>query len=343
MPSDLRVGVVGCGAMGQGHLGLWPKIPGARVTAVCDPVPDRAERAAGELNACCYTDLEEMLSSGRIDALDICTPSGLHADQGMAAVRHGIHVLCEKPLDLNVARADALIQACHDAHLTLGSIFQRRAYPGARRVAEAVEQGQMGRILSCSGYVKWWRPQSYYSTGGWRGTWALDGGVLANQAIHTLDHLCWLAGPVAEVEYACLQTAEHEIEAEDFALAVLRFESGARGVIEATTCCMPDLCSRVEVFGTRGSAAFEDATVVRFGLDGQDWLASLDQPQERIGGGSQPMAISLRGHETLLADFVEAVRDGRPPMVTGEQARMSVDALNKIYAKAFPGQTIGGG
>src|SRR2546427_5987889 len=154
----------------------------------------------------------------------------------------------------------------------------------------------MGQLLSCSAYVKWWRPQSYYGSGQWRGTWALDGGVLANQAIHAIDHLCWLAGPVAEVEYARLETAAHRMDAEDFAIAVLHFESGARGVIEATTCCSPDLCSRVEVFGERGSAAFDDANVTRFGINGEDKLTSLEQDDGRIGCGSDPMAISLRGH-----------------------------------------------
>src|SRR5262249_55944406 len=152
-------------------------------------------------------------------------------------------------------------------------------------VVEAIRSGKMGRLLSCSAYVKWWRSQEYYGSGGWRGTWELDGGVLANQAIHAIDHLCWLAGAVEDVEYARLETAAHEMKAEDQAVAVLRFESGARGVIEATTCCSPDLCSRVEVFGTNGSAAFDDATVVKYGLNGEDLLPTLDQSTERIGGG----------------------------------------------------------
>jgi UDP-N-acetyl-2-amino-2-deoxyglucuronate dehydrogenase len=340
MGNELRIGVIGCGAMGQGHLDVWMQTPGAHVTAVCDGVPTRADETARKFNAKPFTSVEAMAASGEIDAVDICTPSGLHADQGLIAAAHNLHVLCEKPLDLNIEKADRLIAACESRGLTLACIFQRRTYAGAQAVARMIQDGELGPLLSCSGYLKWFRPQSYYASAGWRGTWALDGGVLANQAIHALDQMCWLAGPVAEVEYAHLSTT-HNMEAEDFAIVILRYENGARGVLEATTCCTPDLCSRVELFGTQGSAAFEDATVVKLGVNGEDRLSTIEQESERIGGGSVPMAISMKGHSTLLADFVDAVKNNRPPMVPGSQARLSVDALNKIYAKAFPGQKVG--
>src|SRR5437588_5797700 len=246
MAEILRVGLIGCGAMGRGHLACWGQMINGRVEAVCDFVPAAAQSAAEEFGATPFSDLNAMLDSGLIDAVDICTPSGMHADQGIAAAKRGLHVLCEKPLDLNIEKADALIDECKRWGVTLGCIFQRRTYDGARQVVRAIREGKMGRLLSCSGYVKWWRPQSYYGSGGWRGTWELDGGVLANQAIHAIDHMCWLAGPVAEVEYVHLETAAHQMQAEDFAIAAVRFENGCRGVIEATTCCSPDLSSRVE-------------------------------------------------------------------------------------------------
>lgn len=340
MSNGLRIGVIGCGAMGQGHLDVWARTRNSTIAAVCDGSESRASEIGEKFGTRAFTDLDAMLDSGLLDAVDICTPSGLHADQGIAAARRGLHVLVEKPLDLNIAKVDRLIAECETRGLSLGCIFQRRTYAGARQVARMVHDGEFGDVLSCSAYLKWYRAQSYYDSAGWRGTWALDGGVLANQAIHAIDHLCWLAGPVAEVEYAHLSTT-HDMEAEDFAIAVLRFENGARGVIEATTCCSPDLCSRVELFGTKGSVAFEDATVVKLGLNGEDRLATIEQEGERIGGGSVPMAISMTGHAVLIQDFVDAVRDRRPPMVPAAEARMSVDALNKIYAKAVPGQKIG--
>jgi UDP-N-acetyl-2-amino-2-deoxyglucuronate dehydrogenase len=331
---SLRIGVVGVGAMGQAHVDVWRNVAGARVTAVCDSAPDRVNTVAEKYGARPFTNVAAMAASDEIDAVDICTPSGLHADQALAAAEHGAHVLVEKPLDLDLAKADRLIELCDRKGLTLGCIFQRRTYAGVQAVAKAIHEGRMGRLLSCSAYVKWWRTQEYYDSAGWRGTRALDGGVLANQAIHAIDQLVWYAGPVAEVEYARLETVAHRMEAEDSAIAVVRFESGARGVIEATTCCSPDLCSRVEVYGTRGSAAFSDANVTKFGLDGEDMLASIPQEEGTLGGGSVPMAISLRGHLVQFQDFVEAVRTSRDPMVSGREARKSLDALRKIYEKA---------
>ena len=327
--------------MGEGHLKVWQMVAGVDIAAVCDANVERGKKVCAEFGGRSFGDLAAMLDSCVVDAVDICTPSGLHGDQAIAAVERGIHALVEKPLDLNLAKVDRLIETSERTGAILGCIFQRRTFPGAKKVAESVHRGDLGKLLSVSAYVKWWRAQSYYDSAAWRGTWALDGGVLANQAIHAIDHICWLAGPVAEVEYAHLETANHEMDAEDFAIAVLRFENGARGVIEATTCCTPDLASRIELFGKRGSVAFDDATVVKFGIDGEDRLSDLEQSDERIGGRSDPMAISLRGHQILAQDFADSVREGRQPMICAREARMSVDALNKIYAKAFPGIRLG--
>ncbi|MCX6360101.1 MAG: Gfo/Idh/MocA family oxidoreductase [Armatimonadetes bacterium] len=341
MPQELRVGLIGCGAMGQGHADVWLRTPGARLAAAFDTLAERAEAVAARSGATPFGDLRAMLASGLIDAVSVATPSGLHADQGLAAAEAGLHVVCEKPLDLSIQKADRLIEACRMRGLALACVLQRRTFAGTQAVARAIHQGRMGRLLSCSASIKWWRSQDYYDAAGWRGTWALDCGVLANQAIHAIDHLCWMAGPVAEVEYACLGTVGHAMEAEDHALAVVRFEGGCRGVIEATTCCSPALCSRVEVYGQRGSASFDDAQVVSFGIDGADATAELPAEAAGLGGRAEPMAINMAGHEAIFADFVEALRDGRRPMVTGEDARAAVDVLNKIYRKAVPGQKLG--
>lgn len=334
MSDTLRIGIVGLGAMGQAHVDVWTKVAGARITAVCDAWPERANETAERLGVLPFMDVGQMAASGEIDAVDIATPSGLHAEQGLAAAEHGVHCLIEKPLDIDIVKADRLIELCERKGLTLACIFQRRTYGGVQAVARAIHEGRMGKILSCSAYVKWWRTQDYYDSAGWRGTRALDGGVLANQAIHVLDQICWYAGPVVEVEYAHLEIATHRMETEDYAIAVLRFESGARGVIEATTCCSPDFGMRVEVFGTRGSAAFTEVELTHFGIDGEDMIPTVPHEDGKIGGGSVPMAISLKGHELQFNDFVQAVRTGRKPMVSGRDARMSVDALCKIYAKA---------
>lgn len=341
MGNSLRIGVVGCGAMGRQHLSIWKNTPGATVTAVCDPNHEVAVSAAEPFGAKAFADLETLLDSGLIDAVDLITPSGLHADQSLKAVQKGIHVLCEKPLDLSLEKIDRLLEAAEAENITVACVFQRRAYPAAQKVAAAVHDGRFGKLVSCSAATKWWRSQEYYNSADWRGTWALDGGVLANQAIHAIDHLCWLAGSVEEVEYARIDTLSHDMEADDNALAIVRFSSGARGVIEATTCCNPPLASRIEVYGTNGSAAFDDATPVSFGIGGEDLLSTVQDDTGAIGGQADPMAISLRGHSIIAADLVEAIQTGRTPMVPISAARVSVEALVKIYQAARPGLNLG--
>jgi predicted dehydrogenase len=223
----------------------------------------------------------------------------------------------------------------------LGCIFQRRMSRGAQTLQRAIVEGKMGRLIACSVAIKWWRSQAYYDKDDWRGTWALDGGVLANQGIHSLDQMVWMAGPVAEVEYACLQTAAHRIEAEDFALAIVRFENGARGSIEATTCCRPDMATRLDIYGANGSATIEEEKVTRFGLDGVDLTATVEDTGALSGAGSDPWAISMEGHIAQIQDFYSAIAEHRPPVVDGRAARGAVDLLTRIYRKAFPNLKVG--
>lgn len=332
----VRIGLVGCGAMGMGHVDCWSRVPCAKVTAVCDSRPDVVADVAARLGARPFNTVADMVASSVVDAVDICTPSGLHASQALPAAERGIHILCEKPLDLSLERVDRLLAACRASGSALGCVYQRRAYRGAQRVAEAVHSGRMGRVLSVSAAVKWWRDQSYYDSSAWRGTWALDGGVLANQAIHALDHMCWLAGRVVGVPYASAGTIAHRMEAEDRCTAVLRFESGAEGVIEATTACRSPLCSRLELYCENGSVAFDDAVVVHFTVGDDDLMADVAGNECLLGGRAEPMAISLDGHDTILRDFAEALEAGRPPMMTGEEGRKSVEALNLVYSAALP-------
>lgn len=343
MSEPLRVGLVGCGGMGNEHLKIIARLPDIRLVGVCDYREPRARRMSQQHDVPFWLDFEQFLDEAKPQAVHICSPSGLHAQQGIAAAERGIHVLSEKPLDIDLAKVDKLIATCDQQDVRLGCIFQRRLSPGAQIVQRAIQEGKMGRLLSCSITVKWWRSQVYYDKDDWRGTWELDGGALSNQGIHSLDQMVWMAGPVAEVEYAHLETANHRIEAEDFALVVVRFENGARGTIEVTTCCQPDLATRLEVYGTNGSASLDDAKVVRFGLDGQDKMDTLEDKGQLTGGGSDPWAISLGGHEAQIKDFYQAIAEHRPPFVDGREARPSVDLLTKIYAKAFPNLTLGTG
>ena len=332
--NQIRVGLVGCGGMGNAHLNLAKSLPDIEIVGVCDHRLERAERMGQAQNLPFWTDYPRFLREAKLDALHICSPTGYHADQGMLAAEMGIHLLCEKPLDVSLEKVDGLLELCDQKGVRLGCIFQKRASLGIQAVQKAVAAGEMGRILSCSVSVKWWRTQEYYNKDDWRGTHALDGGAFANQGIHSLDLMTWLTGRVAEVEYASLQTLSHKMEAEDFGIAVVRFESGARGVVEITTCCLPDLATRLEIFGTNGSAQFDDAKVVRFGIGGENRLPLLPDSGVLTGGGTRPFDIDLSGHLSQIQDFYAAIREKRPPLLDGHAARPSLELLNRIYAKA---------
>jgi predicted dehydrogenase len=327
--------------MGNEHLNILARRADVELAGVCDGRPERAQRMGERHGTPYWTDYALFLAEAAHEVVHICSQSGLHAEQAMLAAERGIHIVCEKPLDLSICKVDALIEYCQAHRVRLACIFQKRMSPAMKAVRQAITGGRMGRIISCSASVKWWRAHEYFEKDPWKGTWRLDGGAFANQGIHSLDLMVWMAGPVEEVEYAHLETIMHKIEAEDFGIAVVRFASGARGTIEITTCCRPDLATRLEVYGTQGSAAFDDARVTRFGIDGQDLLPTLDDLGALTGGGVDPMAIDLTGHGAQFDDFYSALAEGRPPLVAGHEARDSIDLLTKIYAKAYPGVKLG--
>lgn len=330
---ELRIGLVGCGGIGDCHLKCWAKQEGARIAATCDIVPERAEKFAAQFGAQAFTDMAEMLEKAELDAVDICTPSGLHAQQGLMAIEAGKHVLVEKPIDIDIRKVDALLEAAERSGLVLACIFQNRIGPEIQRAKQLIDEGKLGKLISGSTYIKWWRSQDYYSADDWRGTWQLDGGVFSNQAIHAIDQLCWLCGPVREVEYSHIETAMHDIEAEDFGIGVLAFENGARGVVEATTCCYPGMSMKTEIFGTLGSAVFEGSRVTMFKVQGEEIDLTSGTP-EQGDGRSDPMAIGLGGHAAQIMDFCNCIWHGGEPIVSGRSARVSVDTLTKLYNRA---------
>ncbi len=330
----VRIGLVGCGVIGNMHLEIWAKQENVSIVAVCDIVPEKAQKAAEQYGAKAYTEMADMLAVEDLDAVDICTWSGIHAEQGIMAIEAGLHTLVEKPIDLDLDRIDKLIDLADQKNKLLACIFQYRFSPEIRRANELIKDGKLGKIISCSTYVKWWRSQAYYDADAWRGTWRYDGGVLSNQAIHSIDQLCWMAGPIAEVEFARVETAMHKMEAEDFATAVVRFESGATGVIEATTCAYPGFGQRTEIFGDKGSASFDSNKVVSFNINGEEIDLSSAKDDSEGDGRSDPKAIGLAGHEAQMVEFVNCILNGGKPTVDGREARIAVDALTKIYKKA---------
>jgi predicted dehydrogenase len=329
----LRVGFVGGGGITETHALATQDCADLEIASFCGADSERAAALAAAHGGRAFQRLEDMLAQVPLDLLVIGSPSGLHVEQGLAAVARGLHVLVEKPIDVSTKRADALIEAAEKADVRLGVLFQDRLEPSLAHLKAALDDGALGRPLLASARVKWHRPAEYYSGSRWRGTLALDGGAaLINQGIHTVDLLLWLLGPVAGVR-ALTTTAVHDIEGEDLALALLEFESGALATLEATTCAWPGYPRRVEITGTGGTVTVEGSAVVAADLrtPRPDLIAT---PEEPPSGASSPTLPTATPHRRVLEDFARAIREGRPPACDGREGRRSLALVEAIYDAA---------
>ncbi|MBT5714954.1 Gfo/Idh/MocA family oxidoreductase, partial [Candidatus Poribacteria bacterium] len=275
-----------------------------------------------------------------IDVVTVCTPSGAHMEPVIAAAEARKHVIVEKPLDISLARCDAMIEACAEAGVQLGGVFQSRFHETSALIRETLDSGRFGRLTLADATVKWWRDQAYYDDGGWKGTQALDGGgALMNQAIHAIDLIQWLMGPVSEIA-AFTDTLAHErIDVEDTAVACMRFENGALGVIEGATSVHPGFLKKLEISGNKGSIILqeEDLTCWQFADENADDDRIREEFGERTttgGGASDPTAISFEGHRRQFGVFLQALDDGEPTPLDGREARKAVEIILAIYQAA---------
>jgi predicted dehydrogenase len=342
MSTEIGFGIVGAGMVARFHARAIAETAGARLAAICRADASRSAEAAAELGVPCEASLEALLERPDVDAVCLCTPSGLHGEQALAAARAGKHVLVEKPMALRLADADAMIAACRDAGVRLGVAFQRRTDPASRALHDAIRAGELGDLVMGTATVPYFRPQSYYDSAAWRGTWSLDGGgALMNQGIHLVDLLLWLMGGDAEVVGASGGVAQHEIEVEDCVVAALRFSTGARGTIVATTAAAPGFPHRVEVYGSRGGAQIEGDALVRWEGHPSGENSPRIRPQVpaataamAAGSGASPTGIGTLGHTLLVQDFVASIREGRDPLVDGAEGRRSLELVLAIYEAA---------
>jgi predicted dehydrogenase len=340
-------GIVGCGMIAEFHTKAIQDIEGSEVLAVFDSVPERAAKiAAMSPGAKIYEDLDAMLAHPGVDVVCVCTPSGAHMDPAVAAANAGKHVVVEKPLEITLPRCDAIIDACDRAGTRLCAIFPSRFTKANQDLKQAIDTGRFGRLTLGDSYIKWYRTQEYYDSGGWRGTWELDGGgALMNQAIHNVDLLQWLMGDVASVCALTDTLAHARIEVEDTAVAAIRFRNGALGVIEAATSAYPGLLKRTEVHGDRGSARVEqdDITLWEFQEklpSDQAVFAAMANLSGHKAGASDPRGITHIGHRDQLSDFLQAIDEGRAPFVDGRDGRNAVEIIRAIYRSAKLGVPV---
>lgn len=336
----IRIGLIGGGNISETHARAARAIPGVEVAAIFGTNAEKVGRLCREHGGTPYSDLEEFLSHRPMEIVAIGSPSGLHAGQGIAAARHGLHVLTEKPIDISAERADALIAETKKAGVKLGVFFQDRCKPDIVRVKSAVDSGMLGRPILADARVKWYRPPDYYSNSRWRGTWALDGGgALINQAVHTLDLMLWIFGEVASVQ-AASKTALHNIEAEDTLTAMLQFVNGALGVLQATTSVFPGYPRRLELTGSEGTLIIEQDRLLAANLKNPTEDLVKGSPADSNPSSSSAVVSDARGHQAVLQDFLDAIRTGAEPRCDGKEGRRSLALVQAIYAACKSGERV---
>jgi UDP-N-acetyl-2-amino-2-deoxyglucuronate dehydrogenase len=344
---QIGFGVIGAGNIALIHAqALADMGPGVKLRAFLARTAERAVPLAQRFGAEAMTDLPAFLARADIQVVIICTPSGTHADLGIQAAAAGKHVVVEKPIDVTLERAQALVDACAQRRVQLGVIFQSRFMPAVSLIKRAIDSGRLGRLYVVDAYVKWFRTEGYYQAARWRGTKALDGGgALINQAIHTVDLAQYFAGPAASVYGLCQRRHHPYIEGEDTALALVQYRGGAAGVIEATTSISPGFARRVEVHGERGSIILDgnDVGFWQLGESGEEErelerLRAADK--DRSDGASNPMNLDTSAHRRQLEDFVAAIRQGRPPTVDGREGLKALEIVLAVYRSSETGAAV---
>ena len=332
------IALVGCGRISQNHFDAIAKTDGLRLTAVCDVVESRA-RAAGEAHdVAWFTSLDAMLAGAACDIVAVCTPSGLHAPHGVAAARAGKHVLSEKPMATTLAAADELVEACDAAAVRLFVVKQNRLNPPVQLLRRAIDKGRFGRIFMANVTVRWQRPQEYYDAAPWRGTWEFDGGAIMNQASHYVDLIQWLVGPVESV-VAKTATQARKIEAEDSGAAVLKFRSGALGVIEVNVLTYPrNLEGSLTILGEKGSVKIGGTAVNKV----EHWqFAEYDDDDKLVDSvNTNPPNVYGFGHLGYYANVVSVLRGEAAADTDGRAGRKSLELILAIYESARTGETV---
>jgi predicted dehydrogenase len=342
MNQPLGFGFIGAGAIANFHARAVAAAQGARAIGVASRRRSTAEAFAKEHGLGFATDsVQELLAQPGLDAVCITTPSAMHLEPALAAIRAGKHLMIEKPLDSTVEGTDHILAEADKAGVRVGSIFQARFGDAARQVKAAADAGRFGRMVLASCYVKWNRTAEYYT--GWKGKLSEDGGgVIINQAIHGIDLLQWFAGMPVEV-FAWATQRVHRIESEDTCVAALKFGSGAFGTIEGTTATWPGWSRRIELCGEQGSVLMEDDDITRWDFrvarPGDDKIRAL-RDAAMGSGAAAPMNIKMEGHQRQIQDFIDGIREQRPFFIEGREARQAVVLVRAIYDSAASGQVV---
>ena len=361
MPKNYRIAIIGVGAIANMHARAIGDIPNATLVAGSCRNEDKGRKFANQYNCTWYDNYERMLDVEKPDIATICTPSGLHLEPTLACAKRGIHVICEKPLEITTARVDQMIAAAQEAKILLGGIFPQRYNPVVRALRDTAAAGRFGALATVSSIVPWWRDDAYYAPTRWQGKLAMDGGgAMMNQSIHGVDAVQWIVGaairdlpaganPVEEV-FCYTAKRGHDpklIEIEDTAVAVLRFRDGSLGQLLCATSMFPGSFKRLQIGGRDGTAEVleDELTTFQFRHEHPDDAAirqRFGKQTQHGGGASDPMAINYGLHTGNIADFLQALEQGKQPGISGPEARKAVAIVEACYRSAQSGtpQTV---
>ena len=334
----MRVGLIGTGAISYKHAQAYKNI-GYRVTVCTDINPESGRKFAAEWGAEFVPTYEEVCRHPNVDYVDLCTFPDFRLEPLRICAETGKHIQVQKPIATNLETAREMVAVAARAGITLGVVSQHRFDDSSIFVAQAIRDGRLGRILQADAYVKWHRTPAYYSRP-IKGSWDVEGGgALINQAVHQVDVLLWLIGPVREVVGYWQLGALHKIQSEDVVCAMMRYANGATGVIQASTAFWPGYSERIEIHGTKGTAIFTGDKLTAWDVE-NDQGAPAPVEREAMSGASDPMAISLTPFERQFLNFGEACKSGRKPLITGEDGVRALEFVLSVYRSCREGQKV---
>lgn len=339
-------GIIGCGMVADVHAAAITGLENGKLVAVSSRNSANVKRLVDEYHVDGYLEYHEMLKRDDLDLVCVCTPSGVHLEAAVATAEARKHVIVEKPLEITLERCDQIIQACDEAGVRLCAIFNSRFVEGSQLLKKTVDSGRFGTLTLGGAYIKWYRPQAYYDSGGWRGTWKLDGGgALMNQSIHAIDLLQYIMGPVEAVQAFTGTLAHDRIEVEDVAVTALRFENGALGVIEGATAVYPGFLKRIEISGSNGTIVLEEEDITTWEFDPElpedtEIRQKYAKRQSGGGGAADPRAIKHTNHRRQMADLIHSIETGTPHLVDGREGRKAVEIILAIYQSSREGRVV---
>ena len=335
--SNVSFGIVGCGIISRFHALAIGDVPGACLLGACSKSFESTKKLCDEFRIHPYASYEEMLEDPELDAVVICTPSGDHAEQILCALKAGKHVVVEKPMCLTLEEADEVVAMAERTGLMVSVISQTRFSDGVQTIKQAIDRGELGRLVSASLTMRYFRSQEYYNMAQWRGTIDGDGGgVLMNQGIHGIDVLCYLMGtPVGVKGYA--RTLLRDIEVEDTAVAALEFDNGALAVIDATVCSQPAMPRKLIICGEKGSIVLEEDSIKEWNLPTP---CSCVSTASGGSGAADPRGITHLNHTREYQDILNHLLKGQPLLLDSRQGRMPLSVILGIYESSTTGNEV---